>query len=863
MKKRMKCLLLCMVLSVFSSCTLHIPILQEAKEVVGAYTQYKKTGELPSNIHEILGNQSVQASNNPGTGGIQASEPSPSKTPSGHSGPSPELPGSSSQGILERNTPSKTEILELARHYYEFVEPKIESGTRSEFQRLVTWKPDFSGKEASSQNLALQKHSSVNVALALSYTNAKNFYLAMAASVFSINPEDSTAAGNFAAAVAAYADDLLLEGAAGAGVQQYYADAEKIYLYALLSAKSGEGYTPNALPFLVSLGNLYLDGSKFNEAYACFQAALELNGEYWPAIEGLYNTYIAMNQLQKALDLIAEKQKFPVFLNATMKLSEKQEQDLEKPFVQEFSADESVLEKKLESFSTIESVSTADFLDAIDQEAKKKLEALIREVQGKMRYTAPDMNFLFQYSSLKAISAPAGESALEAFAAGKDSMEEIVEKLNDELYKTDIPEEKLAQIEALAGTFAKNQDAKALKNYYSAMAEVYPEYSVYALNPFDYANPLDVIIQRHNIENFNTKFIAYRGYLGKVNYRVAKEIDDIIQNCQRKTDEFYRQMDAAEAALPDNASQNERHAVHLKYYPQINNAQEIAWGQATQVVSTAYQKKMKPKAEQMYNDCMRHIILISDDSVRQYLENKLKEGLLSNLSIMYDNIYEAYSFGWLDNCSCDEEALAKEREAEEKERDRLANEQIRKNMEAKKKFEAGEIDENSQLYKKYIKPYEVKINTPFVEGVVGPYKSWFKVKLELPNTPLPTIDFGYMEHHIRNTTTYNGGIEFGKSVELGKAEAGVKAYMKFTATRGTDGQFSVNDIDITGGTKVTLDTMFTSAEVGMEASSVRGAKSYANFAFSGDSLIIEEVKQYMGNWSPDLKLEVWNGEYGW
>ena len=119
-----------------------------------------------------------------------------------------------------------------------------------------------------------------------------------------------------------------------------------------------------------------------------------------------------------------------------------------------------------------------------------------------------------------------------------------------------------------------------------------------------------------------------------------------------------------------------------------------------------------------------------------------------------------------------------------------------------------------------------------------------------------------MEHHIR-IQHLPRGIEIGESVELGKAEAGVKAYMKFTATRGTDGQFSVNDIDITGGTKVTLDTMFTSAEVGMEASSVRGAKSYANFAFSGDSLIIEEVKQYMGNWSPDLKLEVWNGEYGW
>jgi hypothetical protein len=47
----------------------------------------------------------------------------------------------------------------------------------------------------------------------------------------------------------------------------------------------------------------------------------------------------------------------------------------------------------------------------------------------------------------------------------------------------------------------------------------------------------------------------------------------------------------------------------------------------------------------------------------------------------------------------------------------------------------------------------------------------------------------------------------------------------------------------------------------MEASAVRGTKTYANFSASGDDLLNEEFKSYMGNWSPDLSKELWNREY--
>ena len=113
MKRWMNCLLLCMVISVFSSCALKIPSLQEAKEVVGAYAQYKQTGNLPSNIDEILGDQSGQASSTSGSGGPQASGTG-QRQPAGDlpGVPSVKIPGSSPQEILEMLTPAPASMLD-------------------------------------------------------------------------------------------------------------------------------------------------------------------------------------------------------------------------------------------------------------------------------------------------------------------------------------------------------------------------------------------------------------------------------------------------------------------------------------------------------------------------------------------------------------------------------------------------------------------------------------------------------------------------------------------------------------------------------------------------------------------------------
>jgi tetratricopeptide (TPR) repeat protein len=846
MKKIAMLLVLCMTLMFFNGCVLKIPSISEARNVIDGYLYYRKTGELPSDIAGILG-ESLGL--NTQTGDFEEI--------------APDLSGVTLENTLVAAT--KSEILELARQYYERAYPLIESDTRSEYKRLITWEPDFRGKQASKEDVELQKSSSVNVVLALSYTSAKNFYLAMAASVFALNPDDTTSAGNFAAALASYGDDLKEESSPSVAIQKYYDDAVKVYHYALMIEGKNGKHTQKDLPLLVSLGNLYLDSGKYNEAYTCFQTVLEIDGEYSAAVEGLYNTYMALKQYKKALDLIAKTTKYPALIGATAKVGEKKQEDEKKPGMKDTSIDEDALEVKCDSLSTTDAISTVDFLDAIDVEAKEKLDKLIRQVQGKMVYTAPDIKMISQYGSLKGISEPLGQATLEAFGAGADQIREEALLANEKL-DARFPSDKAID-EAEAGMrkyqINQNSDIETVEKFFAALSKILPEYAIYSINPYDYANPVDIIIQRYNIEYFTKKFSTYYKYLIMVNRRVEVNVTEIMDMCDIKVTALVEEMyDKIAKIDPEDKNYLAKvHNVHLAYYPKINGLKQVYWNQATSITVTAYQQKIKKYLEQMYNGCMKHLILISDDKIQTYLEEKLQAALLSSMEAILNQLYLSFSFvTYDDDCKCDFGAMEQERRKNEEEQNRLANEQIKRNMEAKKRFESGDLDENSDYYKKFIKPYEVHFSSPFVKGVIGPYKTTMHIKIQLLKNH-KVLEFKQVEHHIRNTTTYNGGIEIGAGVKAGSYEIGPRAYLKFTATKGSDGQFAMDDVDITGGGNVTFKSMFTEAQAGMEASAVRGTKTYANFSVSGEKLINSDFRKSMGFWFPKLKKEIWRGEY--
>ena len=788
-----------------------------------------------------------------------------------------------------------SDILSLAKNYYSLSSPKIEEAAKSEYKRIVNWTPNFSGTKA---NAKKAQEASAAAALATSYTNAKNFYLSMASVAFSLDPKSVTGAGNFASAVASYYDDLVLEGKKEKNMEKYYTDAIKIYNYGLKTSIKDGKFSKDALSLLVSLGNIYLDIGKKDKAYTCFKMAIAIEKSYWSARKAMYNYYMSEKKFDLALKLIMEESEYPVFVKATSKVSKiKDEEDNKNPIPQGEVADE-VMEKYLDNLVIVEAISQADFLEEIDKEAQAKLKAVLKEVQSKMKYTAPDISMVAQYSSLKNISTPEGRVTLQAFNSGIESYsyrseylgeKSYVDSLDDFGYETDLggyntqqefeaamagnPDFHLdisfdwtgdvdAQFEAFVAELEKNvaqynEDPSKGEDLFKTISKVQPEKAVFALNPFDYSNSLDIYIQKLNMADFEKKFMPYEQYLIKMTYKNSKMVEDAIRDGNERTVKLMDNIIRMEQEIEDELQRH--NIVHMGLVPDYNRTNEVLWNQITQLALDNYNKKTKKYVEKMYNDCMKHVILISDEKIQKMLEERVIALALRSISTALRDVYNAYSFGDYSppqECGCDEKAMAAAKAAREKAENAAHNELIKKNMEAKKKFESGELDENSAYYKKIIKPYEVKVTSPFFEGMVGPYKSGWKFNMA-------GLDFGKMQQHIRNSTTYDGGVEI-KLIggETGKFEGGLSVFGRFNATKVEGKTLSMGDIDITGGAKADLTAPgLISATAGASVSSVRGTKVFGSFGFTGDNLLDDDIKTYLGNWKPDLTIKEWNGEY--
>ena len=178
------------------------------------------------------------------------------------------------------------EVLNLAKHYYSLSSPKVETAAKVEYKRIVNWTPSFTGTKTDAKKA---KGASAAVALAVSYTNAKNFYLSMASAVFALDSKSIVGAGNFASAIASYYDDLLIEGKTENNMGKYYIDAIKVYNYGLKLSIKDSMFSKDALSLLISLGNIYMDTGKKDNAYKCFRMAIAMDKGYWPARKAMYN----------------------------------------------------------------------------------------------------------------------------------------------------------------------------------------------------------------------------------------------------------------------------------------------------------------------------------------------------------------------------------------------------------------------------------------------------------------------------------------------------------------------------------------------------------------------------------------------
>lgn len=806
---------------------------------------------------------------------------------------------------------SEKDALSIAERYYRLADPKMEADFIAEYKRIVSTPPVFDGKAV---DTALCKANSAMVAALISFTDAKYFYLALSQAVFSYDPHNVVAATNAASAIATYMDELLLNKTLSKTMEsELLQDALKMYSYAITLSAPGSIYSAKSIVPLNCMGNLLLDTKRFDDAFALFNTAHSIDSSDYTSVMGMYNCYMAQKRYKDALDLISDHAKFsPVFTRATSQLTKGLSQDEAENETDQTT--ESSLEEKIALVNKINPATTADFVEALDRNTAEKIRKDVKSIQDRMIIKAPNIDYILMIKNYQNMSREAGQSALMAladqikelglntvgyeteamvknqidmlkqFGANVDlgfDVENIQEIINDaiknpEKYENWNPDVKISGINKIAGraeqhrkemntaiSKARAGDATAV---YEKLAGSSPEYQVMLLNPYSYANPNDLLIQQQNVLALSKKKRAYQSYMRLVNVNAGSTIAEIAQLYQAKfvplTMEYQNKLlELQESDMDDDRRRVLIHKLHVEYFPKFNNLGRPYWNQATEMAAVAY-KKIQKNFGPAYSELMKHVMLISDTDVRDHLEEDITSNLMTDIKTAMTNVLTAYSIAqYFDPalCDCDLDEIRELKEKIEEEAHRLANEQIKKNIQDKKNFEQGILDENSEYYKEFIAKYEYEIDVGFLKSKVNPYKSVSGFGIDLS---FIGVNFSIATNHLRNTTTYDGGINISGGVMKEGPGPSLKSGIGFTAVKGSDGTFSAKDVDIRASVEGSLNLGVVSLTGGIEASAVRGTREYANIGVTGDKYL-DDFKEQDKRFKllPGVGKEIWSGSY--
>lgn len=798
----------------------------------------------------------------------------------------------------------------LAEKYYKRSYPNIESDLRAEYHRLVPNRPIFDGTNSKQGALLFR---SPDVALTISYTKAKNYYLVLACAGFAANPHSLDAATNLATAIATYYDDLYFAGEKNPVTEkEFYRDALRIYSYAMALGEAGTGkYGPGCLPILASMGNLLLDLNRWEDAFVVFKAALVIDPAYWPVKKGLYNYYMVKKQLDQALAIVADEKRFyPSFARAVAEIDEQMKDDsADESELDDAEKSDSELEQQIAQLEEVPAVTAGDFIKHIDSNAALKIKRDIDNLQTKIVYRAPNIDFLTQYSSYETAWSPNGRGAFLALHKGLEQLQlQTVGRETEAIIKGQIEMVKQFGGEVNLGFDTSNIDQiikDAMKNpdkyqnweppvsisgtegmvaqaqqyaakmqqavnesrregdgeaVYRKLAKTRPEYQIMLLNPYRYANAHDLLLQRYNIMALGKKRNVYNGYLQGKNSKTAEVLNELLLQYNSKTVPLITNYETKIRKIEDSDLDADEkkvrlHRLHLDFSKTMNKIGEPCWKQVTEMAVVSY-KKIEKYAPRMYNNCLKHIMLVSDPAIRERLEEELRTQTVMIVKNGINNVLRAYGFAtYFDPavCDCDDAEIMALKKKIEEETHRKANEQIKKNIQAKKNFEQGILDENSKYYKDFIEKYECNYNFIIFKGKLSPYKSYNEFNIGAFGS---SFNLKTVENHIRNTTTYDGGISLG----LSEGPVGARTYLQFNATSSGKG-FTLTDT--TWGLETSAGIGPASAAAAFEASAVRGTRVCTQAALTGDAYLDKLKIEAAGNtiWKPDINTQMWNYNY--
>ncbi len=638
-------------------------------------------GELPSTLTPLVPMQPVQqySYTSESTAGITDYSP----FGSGRSEAERKLALMNVQMELEKlplvlpspeSIPTQEFMLQMAEERNKTSKQKFLPDDLTDYSRTVIWVPAFDGKKLNKQQA---KQNSILVALATNNKPAPYFNIAFASAVFSLDPQSSVAANNLASAILSGGELICEKTPTDEALAPYRRDAEFAYLYAIFhSMNDSSKWSNDALTPAINLGNLCIDLGKMDQARSLFVVARKIKPESWDAALGLAAYFMALNQKDKALAILEDdnldkpmKYGIPIKHNKSLEKSE--------PFAD--LPPESPVEKYEEGIKIMDAepiLTSADYITELDQSERNKMRYFIENLPVKGSYSVPKINKLTQYASLKAISSPQGVSALNDFvemlgtftlgsyASTANQQLEWLKKMgmNVEIQGVDMDDvakhpEKYAgkdmKVKAkVTGKeeFMKNmqqmkKDAQKAKlelatgkteGITKIAAQIDSMHAILLMNPDEYADPMNIIMQKMNYTVYQRKNNLYKGYLYSLNKKNYRQITEITEQAQRKLADLSKvcnaeieELDRKKEAkiISESTWEIMVHNVHLKFFHGSNNIQETAFGSATNVVSTAYVNKFKPNAEGYYYDVFRHIALISDPEVRKQKDADLKNSI--------------------------------------------------------------------------------------------------------------------------------------------------------------------------------------------------------------------------------------------
>lgn len=755
--------------------------------------------------------------------------------------------------------PSKEYMLGMASEMNKLARGKFNPEELYDYSLFVNWGPRFDGSNA---NKIRASELSVPVAFSTNNSPRPYFNIALATAVFTLDPESSTGACNMASAIVSAGEMLAEKDPSPEVLAPYRRDAESGYLYAIWQSMKDEEWNEATLTPAINLGNLCIDLGKLEEARSLFMVARRIKPESWDAALGLAAYFFALNSRDKALAILEDENldrpEGTIIPVKAKKSLEKSEEFSDLPV----DAPESKFEQGIEIIAAEPVLTSADFVTQLDQSERNKMRYFIEHLPVQGSYKAPSIKKLTQYSTLKVMSGPQGVSALNDFIemlsvftlgsfasttnqqldwlAGMGlkidpgvDMDDVAKnpgKYMDKDMNPDVKvsgkEEFIARMKEMGNEANKAKLDLATGNTASTIAiasKIDAYHTILLMNPDDYADPMNIIMQKMNYTVYQRKNHLYYGYLFSLNKKRYEQVTEIITQCNRKMEdlvkvrdaemeEFNKQKEEAEkqarengATFPEAEWAMREHQIHIKFFNAANNIEETGFGSATNIVVTTYMNNFKPTLEAYYYDVIRHIALISDPEVRQKKDADLRNSMNQALGWYLNTVLMAHaSFVYHEewDCGCDLEQLIAAREAEQEAMEAEENARIERNKAAKAVFDSGEIPESSPLFKKldsYVDEYQlglVKVRSSCARTTVEVNTDWLSKALNLP----ASFSYKSTTSEFTGASTQTAGIKVGVNGEAGAAK--VNANLNLSVSVSSDGNGVVKNYSVTGGAEV-------------------------------------------------------------